>query len=206
MSGTRARPGDATLAAPGGLALFADCLLVGVCAAVAAVPLVTGPAALVAACATVGDRVRWDHTAGPRAYGRHLLAAIRSGPVGVLVMPVLVGGVLALDALAVASGVPGAAGLAVLLAGCAVAAVVVGLRAAAGWRPGRPWPAVVSSAARRALGDPGGSALLLAAAAASAVIVAMVPLTALLIGGPLALAAVAVDGRRPADGRGQVDR
>jgi len=179
-----------------GFALFADCLVVGVCAAVAAAPLVTAYPALVAACAAVRDRVGADRSPGPRAFAAHLRAAIRSGPAGALVVPPLVAGGLTLDAVAVAAGVPGAAGLAVVLTACAAAAVVVGLRAAAQWRPGRRWPAVAASAARRAAADPGGSALLLFAGLAAAAVVAVVPVTALLIGGPLAMAAVAVDGRR----------
>ena len=181
----------------GGFALFADCLLVGVCTALAAVPVVTGYAALVAACATVRDRVVDDRPAGPRTYLRHLRDLVRARPVGLLVVPAAVAAVLALDALAVASGVPGAGVLAVPLVGCVAAAVVVGLRAAARWRPADSVGVVVPAAARRATDDVRGSALLLLAGAAAAAIVVVVPVTVLLIGGPLALAAVAVDGARP---------
>jgi hypothetical protein len=184
----------------GGLALFADCLLVGVFTVVAAVPLVTAYAALVAGCATLRDGVVADRTVGPRAYLRHLCEVFRCGPLAALVVPAAVVGLLAVDALAVATGVPGAPALAVVLAGCAAAAVVVGLRTAAGWEPGRRLGPVAAAAAVRAARDPGGSALLLLAAVAAAVIVVVVPITVTLIGGPLALAAVAVDGRRPVDG------
>jgi hypothetical protein len=176
-----------------GLALFADCLVVGVLTAVAAVPVVTAYAALVAACATLRERVVDDRSAGARVYLARLLGAIRSGPVAVLAAPLAVAGVLAVDALALASGVPGAGPLAVLLAACAAVAVVLGLRAAAAWRPGDRFGPVARAAADRAVRDPRGSALLLFAAAVAAVIVAVVPITALLMGGPLALAAVAVD-------------
>jgi len=176
-----------------GLALFADCLLVGVFTLVAAVGVVTGYAALVAACATVREHVVAGRSALAREYLARLVGAIRSGPVAVLVAPSVVAGLVAVDALAVASGVPGAGPLAVVLAGCAAAAVVVGLRAAAAWRPGQRFGPVARAAAIRGVRDPGGSALLLLAGVAAAAIVVVVPITALLIGGPLALAAVAVD-------------
>jgi hypothetical protein len=189
-------PNQARPIAQAGLALFADCLLVGVFTLVAAVPVVTGYAALVAACATVREHVVAGRSARAREYLARLLGAIRSGPVAVMVTPLAVAGLVAVDALAVASGVPGAGPLAVVLAGCAAAAAVVGLRAAAAWRPGERFGTVAWAAAIRAVRDPGGSALLLLAAVAAATIVVVVPITALLIGGPLALAAVAVDGGR----------
>jgi hypothetical protein len=180
----------------GGLALFADCLLVGVFTVVASVPLVTGYAALVAACATVREHVVADRSALAREYLARLLGAVRSGPVAVIVAPLAIAALVAVDALAIAAGVPGAGPLAVVLAGCAAVAVVVGLRAAAAWRPGHRFAPVARAAAVRAMRDPGGSALLLFAAVAAAAIVVVVPITALLIGGPLAMAAVAVDGGR----------
>jgi hypothetical protein len=189
-------PVRAPVARGGGLALFADCLLVGVFTVVAAVPVVTGYAGLVAACATIRDHVEAGRSALAREYLARLVGAIRSGPVAVVVAPLAIAGLLAVDALAVASGVPGAAALAVVLTGCAAAAVVVGLRAAAAWRPGDRFTPVARAAAGRAVRDPGGSTLLLVAAVAAAAIVVVVPVTALLIGGPLAMAAVAVDGGR----------
>jgi hypothetical protein len=93
------------------------------------------------------------------------------------------------------AGVPGAKPLAAFLFVVAVAAVVVALRAAGQWRPSQPWRSVIPAATRQAARDLGGSALLLLAAACAATIVALVPITALLICGPLAVATVAVEKR-----------
>lgn len=182
-------------------ALFADCLLVGCLTAVAALPVVTAYPALVAACSVLCERVADDRSVGPLRYARRLRDVVRSGPAGLLVPPAVLA-VLALDGVAVAAGVPGGPVLAALLAGAAVAATVLGLRVAARWRPGDRWPSVLRGALGDVTGDPGGSALLLTAGAAAAMIVVAVPVTALLVAGPLALAAVAVDGR---PGRARVD-
>jgi hypothetical protein len=176
--------------AGGRFALFADCLMVGVFTAVAALPVITAYPALVAACSVLRDRVIDDRSIGPRRYAKRFGQVVRSGPSGLLVPPV-VAGVLALDAAAVAAGVPGSQPLAVLLAVAASVAAVLGLRAAASWRPGDRWPAVLRTVLSHH--DAGGSALLWLAATAAVIIVAAVPLTAILAAGPLAIAAVAVD-------------
>lgn len=187
-------------AVPGGrFALFADCLLVGCCTAIAALPVITAYPALVAGCATVRERVVDDRSVGPGRYLRTLGLVVRSGLSGLLVPPLFVAALM-LDALAVAAGVPGSGVLAGFLAVAGCVAAVVGLRAAAGWRPGTPWRHVARAATVATVRDPGGSGLLWLAAAAATGIVVAVPVTALLVAGPLALAAVAVD-LRPRPGR-----
>ena len=99
------------------------------------------------------------------------------------------------DTIAVASGVPGAKPLAALLFLASATTVVVALRSANRWRPAPRWRAVIAAVAREAARDLGGSALLLLALACALAIVALVPITALLVAGPLALATVAVDSR-----------
>jgi hypothetical protein len=180
---------------PGGrFALFADCLLLGCFTAIAALPVVTAYPALVAACTILRERVVDDRSVGPVRYLHVLGQVVRSGLSGVVVPPLLVAALI-LDGLAVAAGVPGSGMLAVFLALAASAAAVIGLRAAARWRSGTPWPAVARAAAIATARDAGGSALLWLAAAAATAIVAAVPVTVLLVAGPVALAAVAVDGR-----------
>jgi hypothetical protein len=178
--------------ADGRLALFADCLIVGVCTAVAAIPLLTAYPAFVAGCAVLHDRIVEDRAVGLRGYVRRLGEVLASGPAGVLV-PSALCGVLALDAIALAAGAPGRLPLSVLLVLAGAGGVLLGLRVAARWRPGGRWTAVVSAAAGRAVADPGGSALLVLAGGAAAAIALAVPITVLLVCGPLALAAVAVD-------------
>lgn len=179
------------IATSGRFALFADCLLVGCLATLASIPLVTAYPALVAACVELRERQVNEHGIGFRPYGRRLIQVLHSGPAPV-VIPLVVAAVLALDALAIAAGVPASRMLAGLVMAAASAAAVVGLRAAARWRPGVGWPATGTAAAAEAVRDPGGSALLVLAAAAAAAIVVVVPVTAPLIPGQLALAAVAV--------------
>jgi hypothetical protein len=183
---------DAPTRTGGRFALFADCLLLGCLTAVAALPVVTAYPALVAACAVLRERAVDDRSIGLRPYLARLGQVFRSGLSGV-VAPILVAGVLLLDLLAVAAGVPGSGPLAGLLVVAGSVAVVVGLRVAARWRPGSRWPVVARSALAAAGRDLGGSALLLLAGVAAAGIAVAVPVTVLLVGGPLALAAVAVD-------------
>jgi hypothetical protein len=177
----------------GRFALFADCLLAGLLALVFALPVVTAYPALVAACALL----REGRGVGPRTYWACLRQVIHSGPVG-LVAPPLVVALVALDAIAVAAGVPGARLLGAVLVLATAAMVALGLRVAARWRPGQRWPAVVRSALADLVRDPGGSLLLLLAAGAAVAIATAVPVTALLLPGLLAFAAVTVDSRRPA--------
>jgi hypothetical protein len=178
----------------GRFALFADCLLTGVLTAVAAAGVVTALPALAAACAVLRERVDLDRAVGVRPYARRFVQAVRSGPAALLVPPLLLT-LLGLDALALAAGAPGAAPLTALLVAASAAAVVLGLRAAAAWRPGLSWLAAARDALAAARRDPGGDALLLLAGVAGAGIVLAVPITVMLVCGPLALAAAAVQGR-----------
>lgn len=180
--------------------LFADCLIVGLLTAVTAAALLTAYPALVAACAVLRERVASDGPTGPRRYWSRLREVVASGPASVLLVPPAAAGVLAVDALAVAAGVPGRGPLLLLLVTTGSLAAVTGLRAAAIWRPGLSWPPIVRTALRAATADPAGSFLLWFAAAAAAAIAVAAPVTVLLVAGPLALAAVAVDGR-PRQGR-----
>lgn len=176
----------------GRFALFADCLVIGVLAALTAVPVVTGYAGFVAACAALRDRITDDRPAGPRRFWMYLRAVAATGP-AVFVVPPLVLALLAVDALALAAGAPGRAGLSVLLAACAAAATLLGLRLAAAWRPGTDWSTALRTAALRARAGVRGDILVLAAAGCAAGIAVVVPVAALFLAGPLAMAAVVVD-------------
>ena len=167
--------------------LFADVLLVGVLTFLAALPLVTAFAALTAACRVLSVRIADDRTVTASGYGRTFVAVLRSHP-GVLLLPFL----LLVDALALAAGAPGGAGLGVVLG----LAALVGLAAAARWEPGSAWSPLVRSAAAGLLRRPGHAALLLAAVTVAGVLAFSVPMTIVLMPGLLALAAVAVSGHR----------
>jgi hypothetical protein len=177
-------------------ALFADCLLVSLLTVVAAIPLITAYAAITAGCAVLRERITVERGVGIRGYGVTLRQVFHSGPAG-LVVPPLVGAVLALDAAAIAAGVPGRGPLLGLLILATAGATVLGLRIAGRWRPGQRWPALARAAATDLIADPAGSLLLLLAAGAAVAIAATIPLTLLLLPGPLALAALATEARLP---------
>jgi hypothetical protein len=155
------------------------------------VGIVTAYPGFVAACDVLRRRAATDQGVGLGGYLAALRRVARSGP-AVFLVPPLVVAVLALDALAVAAGVPGQGFLAVVLAACSAAVAVLGLRVAASWLPGTRWRQHVFQALQRSRQDVRGSALLLLAVAAAALIVVTVPIVALFIAGPLAVAAVAV--------------
>ncbi|WP_151481082.1 hypothetical protein [Streptomyces albicerus] len=176
------------------MTLFADVLSVGVCTALAALPVVTLPAALSTACAVLRG-AREDQ---PATAGRYLALLRRRLRVGDLAAGALtLAGVLLLWAdLALArAGLPGAPLFAVVAAAIGACAAVVGLRAC-----GRPesltdWRAAVVGAARDSVRDVGGSGLVLLAVAAAALCAWMLLPLAFLAPGPLALALTAVDVR-----------
>ncbi|MEU5216984.1 hypothetical protein AB0G79_12425 [Streptomyces sp. NPDC020807] len=151
--------------------VFAESLLVGVWITVAALPLVTLPAALAAGA---GHLRRWtgDEPAGLRSFAADLRAALRGGGtaagLGYLAVLLLVGADLALVR---ALPVPGGRATGAVALVAALWATVTLLRAATAWRPGLRWRPLLGAAARRALSDPAGSLLIvcgLAVIAASA--------------------------------------
>ncbi|MEV4053235.1 YesL family protein [Amycolatopsis sp. NPDC049688] len=198
-----------------GLGDFSDCLLAGVLVALASVPVVTAGPAFVAGCRVL-DRARHD-------LGRPLWTtfwadfreAARGGVafgLGCLAAVVL----LAVD-LEVVASMPGAGVLQPALWVLAAAGVVVAVRtcevvatagpAPAGERPsgtaGRSpdgtapsWRRAIGTAARETAAAPGRGVLLAAAAGIAGLLIWMLPILALVVAGPLALAAVATGGRR----------
>jgi hypothetical protein len=174
--------------------LFTDVLLLGVFAAVASVGVITAFPAFAAACALLRARVAGGAGVGVRPFLACLAQALRGGPAGLLIPPV-VAAVLAGDAVAIAAGAPGRPVLAVALAVALLCAVLIGLRSAGRWRPGLRWGAVLRDAARQVGRDLGGDALLLVAVGTAIAVVALLPITAVLLAGPLAAATVAVDAR-----------
>lgn len=175
-------------------AVFAECLLTGVWITMAALPLVTLPAAFAAGARHL--RRRTAHEGGGwREFVADFRAAARGGWL------VGAGGwalaaAVWVDVQAVRAGIPGgplvgAVGLFALLGGA-----VAGLRAAAVWEPGEAWRDLLADAARRTVLDPAGSFLLvggLVVVACSALLVAPLAVPVL---GAVAAAAVAVEERR----------
>ncbi|MFF8378348.1 hypothetical protein ACF07V_19735 [Streptomyces sp. NPDC015661] len=178
-----------------GFGAFAESLLVGVWIAVAALPLVTLPAALAAGA---GHLRRWTggEAAGLRSFAADLRAALRGGGWGVglgsLAVLALVGADLTLVRVVPVPGGRAAGALAIL---AALWLTVTVLRAATAWRPSLTWRPLLAPAARRALRDPAGSLLVvcgLVVMAASAWFSAPLALPAL---GILVAATVAAERR-----------
>ncbi|WP_299033297.1 hypothetical protein [uncultured Pseudokineococcus sp.] len=201
----RATNRDASRSPLTALGLLGEVVVVGVAVALLTVPLVTA----LPAAAAGGEHLR-AHARGERDDVRSLLARLRRAcrrpwgvPVaaGALLLVLVVDGGIVLLAPA-GPPVPALAGL-----GAGALLLVVLLRAAAAWSPtasdvaGPPWRRLVAAAAARSLDDLSGSALLLLALGLAGVLVWMLPLFALLVGGLVVLAAVAVEQRADARAR-----
>ncbi|GAB2871428.1 hypothetical protein [Streptomyces mayteni] len=178
-----------------GLALFGEVVIVGALVALLVLPVVTALPALAAGAAHLrrhlsGDSVRVadllrDFVAACRALWAAGLAV--TGIALVLLWNL---------SLAQADVLPGAGGLLMVTPLMLLALGVVLLRAAAGWRQdGTKGPALLRESAERAVRDPGGSVLLAFGWLMCAVFVWMLLPLALLAGGLLALAAIAVEQR-----------
>lgn len=172
------------------LSLFADCLLAGVLVALTAVPVITAYPGFVAACSIL----RSSDSFSIKVYLGRLGQVVQSGLAGMLVPPA-VAGLLLLDGAAIGAGPPGSVAFGPVLAMAGVVLAVLGLRVAGRWSPGARWRAVVPAAGRDLVGDVRGSLLLGLAVVTAAGLTVLVPVTLLLLGGVLALAAAAVGSR-----------
>ncbi|MFJ4335286.1 hypothetical protein [Streptomyces sp. NPDC088935] len=188
-----ARPGPGESRFSQGFALFAECLLTGVWIAVAALGLVTYPAAFAAGARHLGRRLAHERGSW-REFTADFRAAVRHGwLVGVAGWAALA--VVWVDVRAVRDGLPGGPLVGTVGVLALIAAAVAGLRAAAAWHPGASWRALLARAGRRTLRDPAGSLLLvggLAVVVCSAWFSAPLAVAVL---GAVAAAAVAVEER-----------
>ncbi|WP_425837533.1 hypothetical protein [Streptomyces fractus] len=177
------------------MSLFADVLSIGMVTALVSLPLVTAPAALSTACAVLrGAAEHRPSTAG--RYVAELRARFRAGDVGAGAVLLLALGLVAADAALAGAGLPGAAVFAGAAGLFAAGALAVGLRACGRAESVTDWRAALRAAVRDATYDlPGTGLVLLAVATCGLCTWMMLPL-AFLVPGPLALALVAVEGRR----------
>ncbi|MGW4064014.1 DUF624 domain-containing protein [Amycolatopsis sp. NPDC004747] len=190
-----------------GLGDFSDCLLAGLLVALASVPVVTAAPALVAGCRVL-DRTR--HGVGSPLWTT-FWAGFRSaarGGVGFGLGCVAAVVLFAVD-LEVVASMPGAEVLRPALWVLAVAGVVVAVRTCEVVATGAPggstgsgagrvpvWRRGFATAARETAAGPKNALLLAAAVGLAVLLVWMLPVLALVVAGPLALAAVATGGRR----------
>jgi len=178
-----------------GLGDFSDCLLTGLLVALASVPVVTAAPAFAAGCRAL-DRAR--HGIGRPLWTTFWADFRQTGRGGVAfgLLGLLAAVFLAVD-LEVAREMPGAGVLRPALWLLAAAALVVAVRTCEVVATGEPsWRRAVVTAVRETVAAPGNALLTATALAASAVLVWMLPILALVVAGPLALAVVATGGRR----------
>jgi len=187
----RRAPGESVFAER--FALFAECLLTGVWIAVAALGLVTYPAAFAAGARHLKRRTAHEG-GGLREFVADFRAAVRGGWLAGLAGwgAALV---VVVDVRAVRAGIPGGPLVGVVGVLALIGLAVAGLRAAASWEPGARWRALLADAGRRTVLDPVGSFLLIGGLA---VVVCSawfaLPLAAPVLGA-VAAAAVAVEER-----------
>jgi hypothetical protein len=173
--------------------IFAECLLTGVWIAVAALPLVTLPAALAAGAGHLRRSLAHEQS-GRREFTADLRAAVRRGwLVGLAGWAAL--GLVSADLVVVRAGLPGGPVVGAVGVLAMLGLVVCGLRAAVRWQPESSWRVLLRGAARRTAHDLAGSLVLvcgIAVVAASAWFA--VPLAAPALG-VVTAAALAVERR-----------
>lgn len=142
----------------GKFALFTECMLTGLWFTLAAVPLVTIPAAFAAACAHL-DRFLTGYPCGWRDFAADVRDGVkRSWWVALAGMGGIA--VLVVDVLIARAGAPGAPLIVAVSVALAVAMLVIGMRAAAAWTPQADWRVLLATAARQARVDLQGDVIL----------------------------------------------
>lgn len=195
-------PRGGLLAGTTRLSLLGEVGIVGVAVMVLSLPVVTAVPAVAAGALHLRRHLSGEPDSVGlfvRGFGR----AVRElWPLGVAVPVVLA--VTGWNLWLTWSGVlPGGPLIGVVSAGVALAAVLVALRVAGAWHPATaPLVPTVRAAARRAGRDPAGSLLLAVAVGLCVLLLWMLEAFALLVGGLLAMAAVAVEHRWASRGAG----
>ncbi|MFJ8547087.1 hypothetical protein ACIRFH_34990 [Streptomyces sp. NPDC093586] len=175
------------------LALPAEVLLIGVMVCVASLPVVTSLAAAGAGAVLLREMAETERTPTVRRF-LGLLASSARQPVALLA-PLTAVSVAGVDLLALAAGLPGGRVMGLLVALALTVVVLMGIRAAARWRPGQLWRPVLADAARWVVRDWKGSLMLVGVVVVLAVVAFEVPAFTPILPGLLVFAAVAVEGR-----------
>ncbi|WP_205327450.1 DUF624 domain-containing protein [Glycomyces sp. YM15] len=178
-----------------GFALLAECLLTGAWLVLAALPVVTLPAALAASARHVAAYVDGESSGWIGFWADFRVAWRESWRAGLAVIGA--GALLGLNLAVLAQeGVPGRPGFALATFAVAGLAVTVLLRAAAAWAPGSRWRSLFAAAMEETRGDLSGTGILLGGVAVLAACVWALWLLVVPMGGCLIGAAVAVRRRR----------
>lgn len=178
-----------------GFALFAECLLTGLWLCIAALPVVTIPAALAASARHVGAFASGEPASLASFWADFRIAWRQSWRIGLAMIAAALVLVANLFVLA-QEGVPGRSALAAATFLIAGAGATVLLRAAAAWSPGEQWRGLLRTALEHTREDASGTGILLGgtvvlAVCAWALWLLVVPMSGCLVG-----AAVAVHRRR----------
>lgn len=177
----------------GRFALFAECLLTGVWIALAALPLVTYPAALAAGARHLRRHLAQER-GGWREFTADFTAAVRGGWLVGLAGGAAVA-VVWTDLRAVRAGLPGGPLVGAVGVLALIGAAAALLRAAALWRPGVSWRPLMARAGRHTVRDPAGSFLLIGGLAVVVCSAWFSTPLAVPVLGAVAAAAVAVEER-----------
>lgn len=178
-----------------GFAAFADVLYTGVLLFGLSIPLVTWFAALSAGIEELRDSRAQDRHVSARRVWRAFGDRVVRHPLSHILAPALLTAILVFDVLLLPYVGPGELWSVVLPIVLAAGLGAVALRVAGAWRRGGHPRRILFTAWRRMSGDVGGTLLLLLAVATAGSIVAIAPMLAVVILGPVALAAVAMDRR-----------
>ncbi|WP_177154747.1 DUF624 domain-containing protein [Glycomyces harbinensis] len=196
MAKTRRRPlGRRGQAFGEGFALFAECLLTGLWFCIAALPVVTIPAALAAGSRHVAAFAAGETSTLATFWTDFRTAWRESWRVGLAMCAVAL--VLLANLFVLAQeGVPGRSALAAATFLVAGLAATVLLRACAAWEPRERWRSLFRAALERTRDDASGTGILLGGTAVLAVCVWALWLLVVPMSGCLVGAAVAVHRRR----------
>lgn len=177
------------------LADFADCLLVGLLITLASVPLVTAAPALAAGCRAFRRSADGVHRPLWMTYWSDFRSLARGGAVFTIAVAALAA-TLALELTVLGPQMPGGDVLVPALAVLSAGTVVVALRTCAVAADDGHWRRALRASMRETVARPRDALLLAGASVAAAAVVWAQPMLLLVIGGPLALAAVATGARR----------
>lgn len=177
--------------------LFADTLYIGVLVFGLSLLIVTWFAALSAGVETLREARAADRHASARRLWSVFVDRTVRHPLSHVVLPTIVTALLAFDVVVLPYVAPGEAWALALPVVLAAGLGAVALRVAGAWRTGVPARRTFAVAWRRMSEDAAGSALLVLAVAAAGAIVSIAPLLLVVMLGPLALAAVAMDREVP---------
>jgi len=173
--------------------LLSDTLLAGLLVLALSLPVVTWFAALTGATAALRDARAAEDPIRVRRILGHGWSAVRRHPLLTLLAPAVFVAFILADLL-VLPHLLGDATLALWALGAIASGVgAFALRIAGAWRADRTARGVLALAWGRMSADPVGTLMLFGACAAAALIVSFSPPLVLVIGGPLALAALAFD-------------